>query len=62
LVKGETMKTEAALATVDLAGRMMATDRQAARTLAQKIRDMNISEEVNRQTDAVISGRGRGRR
>lgn len=62
LVKSETFKTEAALAAVDLAGRMVATDRQAARALAQKIRDMNISDEVNRRADGVISGRGRGRR
>ena len=62
LIKNEALKTEAALATVDLAGRMAATDRQAARTLAQKIRDMNISDEVNRRADGVLSGRGRGRR
>jgi hypothetical protein len=41
---------------------MIATDRQAARTLAQKIRDMNISDEVNRRADSVLSGRFRGRR
>jgi HEAT repeat protein len=62
LIKNETLKTEAALATVDLASRMAATDRQGARTLAQKIRDMNISDEVNRRADSVISGRFRGRR
>jgi HEAT repeat protein len=62
LMKNEGLKTEAALATVDLAGRMLFTDRQAARDLAQKIRDMNISDEVNRRADAVISGRFRGRR
>ena len=61
LIKGETLKTEAALATVDLAGRMMATDRQAGRDLAQKIRDLNISDEVNRRADGVLSGRWRGR-
>jgi len=60
LLKNEAFKTEAALAMVDLAGRM--TDRQAARELAQKIRDMNISEEVNRRAEAVLSGRFRGRR
>jgi len=62
LLKNDTMKTEAAMATVDLAGRLAATDREAARTLAQKIRDMNVSEEINRRADGVISGRGRGRR
>jgi len=60
LLKNDAFKTEAALAMVDLAGRM--TDRQAARDLAQKIRDMNISDEVNRRADAVLSGRFRGRR
>lgn len=62
LMKDEGLKTEAALATVDLAGRMLFTDRQAAKDLAQKIRDMNLSDEVNRRADAVISGRFRGRR
>jgi hypothetical protein len=62
LIKSEDLKTEAALATVDLAGRMAATDRQAARDLAQKIRDMNISDQVNQRADGVISGRWRGRR
>jgi HEAT repeat protein len=61
LIEGETLKTEAALAAVDLAGRMAATDRQAARDVAQKIRDMNLSDEVNRRADAVLSGRWRGR-
>jgi len=64
LLKSDTLKTEAAMASVDLAGRMIPTNRDAARALAQKIRDMNISEEVNRQADTVISGRlrFRGRR
>jgi HEAT repeat protein len=62
LMKNDAFKTEAALATVDLASRLIATDRQAARDLAQKIRDMNISDEVNRRADSVISGRGRWRR
>jgi len=62
LIKNDAFRTEAALATVDLASRLSMTDRQAARDLAQKIRDMNISDEVNRRADAVISGRFRGRR
>lgn len=62
LVKDGALKNEAALASLDLAGRMLMTDRQAARSLAQKIRDMNISDEINRRADAVLSGRGRGRR
>lgn len=62
LIKNDAFRTEAALATVDLASRLIMTDRQAARDLAQKIRDMNISDEANRRADAVISGRFRGRR
>jgi len=62
LLKTDALKTEAALATVDLASRMIMTDRTGARALAQKIRDMNVSDEVNRRADAVISGRFRMRR
>lgn len=66
LVKDERFKTEAGLACVELAGNMLMTDRQAARDLAQKIRDLNISDETNFRADWIISGRGmmrgRGRR
>ena len=53
----ENLKTEAALAAVELAGNMLRNDRDAARDLAQKIRDMNISEEVNDSADRIINGR-----
>ncbi len=58
LAKDENLKSEAVLAAVECAGNMLMTDRQAARAVAQKVRDMNISDEVNRRADAVISGRG----
>ncbi len=53
------LKTEAGLAAVELAARMLRTDRQAARDLARKIRDLNISDEVNRRAESIISGRRR---
>ncbi len=53
----ENLKTEAALAVVELAGNMLRIDRNEARSLAQKIRDMNISEEVNDRADRIINGR-----
>ncbi|MEN6576039.1 MAG: HEAT repeat domain-containing protein [Phycisphaerales bacterium] len=62
LLKNDALKTEAAMATVDLASRLAMTDREAAKALAQKIRDMNVSDEINRRADAVISGRGWRRR
>ncbi|MBP7052858.1 MAG: HEAT repeat domain-containing protein [Phycisphaerae bacterium] len=62
LLKSETLKAEAGMALVDLAGRLTMTDREAARSLAQKVRDMNISDEINRRADGVISGRGWRRR
>ena len=58
LVKDESLKTEAALAAVNLAGAMLRTDRQAAQELAQKILDMNVSADINDQANAVLSGRG----
>jgi HEAT repeat protein len=59
LTKDDKLRTEAGLAAVELAGNMLATDRQAARDLAQKVRDMDISEEINRRADSVIRGRRR---
>jgi HEAT repeat protein len=53
----ENLKTEAALAAVELAGNMLRTNRQAATDIARKIREMNISEEVNSRADRIISGR-----
>lgn len=61
LAREETFKAEAALAAVELAGNMLQTDRDAARELASKIKDLNISDEVNGRAEAVIQGR-RGRR
>jgi len=59
LVKDGNMKAEAGLAAVELAGNMVETDRQAAGELAQKIRDLNISDEINRRADGVMKGRRR---
>ena len=53
------LKAEAGLGAVELASNMLRTNRQAARDLAQKIRDMNISDEINRRADSVIRGRRR---
>jgi HEAT repeat protein len=53
------LKAEAGLGAVELAGNMLRTNRQAARDLAQKIRDLNISDEINRRADRIIKGRGR---
>ena len=58
LVKDENLKTDAALATVNLAGAMLRTNRQAAQELAKKILDMNVSADINDQANAVLSGRG----
>jgi len=62
LAHGETLKAEAALAAVELAGSVLRTDRQAATEYAEKIRDLNISDEVNRRAEAVIRGRKPRRR
>ena len=64
LAKDGSFKTEAALAAVELAGNMLRSDREAARDLAQKIRDLNVSDDVNSRAEAVLRGRpmrGRGR-
>ena len=53
-----TLRNEAALAAVQCATNMMRSDRQAAIAVAQKIRDMDISDTINQQTDMIISGRG----
>ncbi len=58
LVKDESLKTEAALAAVNLASAMLRTNRQAAQELAQKILEMNVSADINDQANAVLSGRG----
>ena len=59
LAKDESVKTEAGMAAVELAGRAMRSDRQAARALAEKVRALDISDEVNRRADAIIRGRRR---
>ena len=53
------LKAEAGLGAVELAGNMLRINRQAARDLAQKIRDLNISDEINSRADRIIKGRGR---
>ena len=58
LVKDESLKNEAALAAVNLAGAMLRTNRQTAQELAKKILDMNVSANINDRANAVISGRG----
>jgi HEAT repeat protein len=58
LIKDESLKNEAALAAVNLAGAMLRTNRQAAQELAKKILDMNVSADINNRANAVISGRG----
>ena len=58
LVQDESLKNEAALAAVNLAGAMLRTNRQAAQELAKKILDMNVSADINNRANAVISGRG----
>jgi len=50
-------KGEAGLAAVELASRTIRKDRAAAQTLAQKVRDLNISDEVNRRADAIIKNK-----
>jgi hypothetical protein len=59
LTKDLNLKAEAGLGAVELAGTMLRMNRQAARDLAQKIRDLNISDEINRRADRIISGRRR---
>jgi hypothetical protein len=59
LARDANLKTEAGLGAVELATNMLRTNRQAGRDLAQKIRDLNISDEINRRADRIIKGRGR---
>ncbi len=56
LFKDANFREEAALAAVQLATSMLRMDRQTARDLAQKILDMNISEDINRRAESVLSG------
>jgi HEAT repeat protein len=57
LAKNENLKGEAGLAAVTLAGNMLWIDRLAARDLARKIRDLNISEDINERADAILDSR-----
>ena len=59
LVGDLNLKAEAGLGAVELATNMLRINRQAGRDLAQKIRDMNISDEINRRADRIIKGRSR---
>ncbi len=58
LTKDDSIKTEAALASVNLASRLLRTNRQAGQELAKKILDMNLSADINKQADAVVNDRG----
>lgn len=58
LVNDESLRKEAALAAVDLAGAMLRTDRQAAQELAKKILAMNVSADINDRAEAITSGGG----
>jgi HEAT repeat protein len=59
LAQEEGLKVEAGLAAVELAGRSLRTNRQAAREFAEKIRALDISDEVNRRADGIVRGRRR---
>ncbi len=58
LVKNENFKEEAGLAAIQLATNMLWSNRQIARNLAQKIRDMDISDDINQRAENVINSRG----
>ncbi len=58
LVQDENFKEEAGLAAVQLAANMLWSNRQIAQKLAQKIRDLNISDDINQRAESVINGRG----
>jgi HEAT repeat protein len=60
IAQGNNLKAEAAMAALQLAGNMLRTNAQAAQAIAQKILDMNISNEINIQAQNVVSGRMRG--
>jgi len=60
LAKDDSIKNEAALAALNLAGRMLRTNRQAGQELAKKILDMNVSADINKQAGALMNARGMG--
>jgi HEAT repeat protein len=57
LTKDQSVRSEAALATLVLASRLRSKDRDVSKALAQPIRDMDISSAVNRNADRIIQGR-----
>jgi HEAT repeat protein len=52
-------KNQAALALVQMADALTKSNRSDARVLAQKIIDLNISEEINGRANRILSGRRR---
>ena len=55
-------KNEAGLALIQLADTLARSNRTEARALAQKILDLNISEEINGRAKRILEGRGGRRR
>ena len=49
-----TLKNEAGVAGASLAEALLAIDKNAARELAKKIKDANISREASRKADSVL--------
>lgn len=54
LLKDEGLKNEAATAGLTLAQGLVAKDVAAAKALAQTIKDLNVSRDINRKADAVL--------
>ncbi len=50
-------KMEAGLAVVELAGQMRRTDRDGAKKIAESVRKLDISPDVNSRADRIIQGR-----
>jgi len=53
------LKTEAGLAGINLARTLYRSDRAAARSLAQAVKDAQISDDITRRAEALLSGRRR---
>ena len=56
LAKDESLKAEAGLAAIVVANAMLRTDQTAAQKLAQKILDLNISDDINGYAQSIIKG------
>ncbi|MCJ7812055.1 HEAT repeat domain-containing protein, partial [bacterium] len=56
LAKDESLKAEAGLAAIGVANAMLRTDQTAAQELAQKILDLNISDDINGYAQSIIKG------